>query len=129
MKWIRLLLLLQLFALTAGAQEKKAPFWNDIQQFKKKDSAAFPKAGQILFAGSSSFTMWRDVQDYFPQYSIINRGFGGSSITDLIRYADDIILPYPPKQVVIYCGENDFAGDEKLMPAQVAEPFYRLFDI
>lgn len=129
MKWIRLLLLLQLFSLMGRAQEKKAPFWNDIRQFKKMDSVAFPKAGQILFVGSSSFTMWRDVQDYFPQYPIINRGFGGSSITDLIRYAEDIILPYQPKQVVIYCGENDFAGDEKLMPAQVAERFYQLFNI
>lgn len=129
MKWIRLFLLLQLFAVTACAQDNKAPFWNDIQQFKKKDSAAFPKAEQILFVGSSSFTMWKDVQDYFPQYPIINRGFGGSSITDLIRYANDIILPYQPKQIVIYCGENDFAGDEKLMPAQVAERFYELFNI
>lgn len=129
MKWTRLFLLLQLFTLTAFAQENKAPFWNDIQQFKKKDSAAFPQAEQILFVGSSSFTMWKDVQDYFPQHPIINRGFGGSSITDLIRYANDIILPYQPKQIVIYCGENDFAGDEKLMPAQVAERFYELFNI
>lgn len=129
MKWIRLFLLLQLLALSASAQENKAPFWNDIRQFKKLDSAAFPKAEQVLFVGSSSFTMWKDVQDYFPQYPIINRGFGGSSLTDLIRYADDIILPYQPKQIVIYCGENDFAGDEKLMPAQVAERFYELFGI
>ena len=73
--------------------------------------------------------MWKDVQDYFPGYPIINRGFGGSSITDLVRYANDIILPYQPKQIVIYCGENDLAGDDKLMPAKVAERFYELFHI
>lgn len=128
-KKIFLLLLLPAFSLLACAQETKPPFWNDIQHFKKQDSIAFPAAKQILFVGSSSFTMWKDVQDYFPGYPIINRGFGGSSITDLVRYANDIILPYQPKQIVIYCGENDLAGDDKLMPAKVAERFYELFHI
>ncbi len=105
------------------------PFWEDIHQFQKQDSISFPAANQILFVGSSSFTLWKDVRDYFPGKPIINRGFGGSSLPDVIRYANDIILPYKPKQVVIYCGENDFAGDETLMPAKVAERFYELFAI
>jgi len=129
LKKIILLLLLPAFSLLACAQEAKPPFWNDIRQFRQQDSIAFPAPKQILFVGSSSFTMWKDVQDYFPGHPIINRGFGGSSITDLIRYAGDIILPYQPKQIVIYCGENDFAGDENLMPAKVAERFYELFGI
>ncbi|MCK7556765.1 GDSL-type esterase/lipase family protein [Chitinophaga sedimenti] len=60
--------------------------------------------------GSSSFTRWRDVQTYFPEYPIINRGFGGSTLVDVIRYVYDVVLPYQPKQVVIYCGENDVAS-------------------
>lgn len=86
------------------------PFINDIKAFKKKDSLAFPAKNSILFIGSSSFTKWTDVQDWFPEYPIINRGFGGSSLPDVIRYADDIIFPYQPKQIVVYCGENDIAG-------------------
>ena len=129
LKKILLLLLLPALTLLACAQDQNPPFWKEIQEFKKADSAAFPAAGQILFVGSSSFTMWKDVQSYFPAHPIINRGFGGSSITDLIRYANDIIIPYKPKQIVIYCGENDFAGDEKLMPAQVAERFFKLFNV
>ncbi|PZP51906.1 MAG: G-D-S-L family lipolytic protein [Pseudopedobacter saltans] len=88
---------------------QNTPFYHDIQQFKQKDSLHFPEKNEILFIGSSSFTKWTDVQEYFPNYKIINRGFGGSSLPDVIRYANDIIYPYQPKQVVIYCGDNDFA--------------------
>ncbi|MBC7934304.1 MAG: G-D-S-L family lipolytic protein [Rhizobacter sp.] len=129
LKKIFLLLTLPLFSMQACAQDVKPAFREEIQAFKKQDSASFPKANQILFVGSSSFTKWTDVQQYFPVYPIINRGFGGSTLTDVIRYANDIILPYQPKQIVIYCGENDFASDTSLMPAQVAARFYELFSI
>jgi lysophospholipase L1-like esterase len=100
-----------LFSLSVlHAQSDCPPFWKDIQAFKKADSAQQPAKNAILFVGSSSFTNWKDVQDYFPGYTIINRGFGGSQLTDVIRYAYDIVLPYAPKQVVIYCGENDLAA-------------------
>lgn len=82
-------------------------YYQDIQRFKKSDSLAFPEKNQILFIGSSSFTNWKDVQKDFPQFKIINRGFGGSKLIDQIYYANDIIFPYSPKQIVIYCGEND----------------------
>ncbi len=118
-----------LWSVQLMAQDKNPPFWNDIQKFKQQDSAAFPPANAILFTGSSSFTYWKDVQDYFPGYTIINRGFGGSSLTDLIRYTPDVIFPYRPKQIVIYCGENDFAGDSSLYPAQVAQRFIDLFTL
>jgi len=82
------------------------PFANDIAAFKKQDSIAPPPKNAILFVGSSSFTKWKDVQSYFPNYTIINRGFGGSILLDVIRYEKDIIFPYQPKQIVIYCGEK-----------------------
>jgi lysophospholipase L1-like esterase len=105
------------------------PFAGEISAFKKMDSIAMPAKGQILLAGSSSFTLWKDVQNYFPAYPILNRGFGGSSLTDLIYYAEDVIFPYEPKQIIIYCGENDFAGNDSLYPSQVAQRFMDLFSL
>lgn len=100
-----------LFFTTAVFAQAGCPaFWSDIQQFKKADSAQPASKNAILFVGSSSFTKWTDVQDYFPGYNIVNRGFGGSQLTDVIRYFYDVILPYAPKQVVVYCGENDLAS-------------------
>src|ERR1700736_1860158 len=102
---------------------QQAAFYNDIQAFKKKDSVHMPAKHSILFIGSSSFTKWTDVQDYFPGYPIINRGFGSSTLPDVIRYADDIIFPYQPKQIVIYCGENDLAASDTVTAETVVERF------
>jgi lysophospholipase L1-like esterase len=114
---------------TKMKQEKEAlpPLWGDIQEFKKQDSVSFPPKNAILFIGSSSFTLWTDVQDYFPGYTIINRGFGSSTLADQIRYAKDIIFPYQPKQIVIYCGENDLAFSDTVTAAIVFDRFKTLF--
>ena len=82
-----------LFATLTGYAQT-APFQDEINSFKKEDSAHFPPKNAILFVGSSSFHMWTDVQNYFPGYTIINRGFGGSALPDVIRFAPDIIFPY-----------------------------------
>lgn len=124
-KQITLLLCLVLVSTALCAQQP--PFYNDIQAFKKKDDAQFPPKHSILFVGSSSFTKWTDVQDYFPGYPIINRGFGGSVLPDLIRYAGDIIYPYQPEQVVIYCGENDLAASDTVTADTVVARFKTLF--
>lgn len=107
--------------------QKKFPFQDDILKFKKQDSIHFPEKGQVLFVGSSSFTKWTDIQDYFAGYKILNRGFGGSSLPDVIRYANDIIFPYQPKQVVIYCGDNDLASSDTVTSKIVFERFKQLF--
>lgn len=126
-KRLLFLLLISVSVFQSNAQDEPYPFWNDIQSFKKQDSASFPPANEILFIGSSSFTKWTDVQDYFPSYPIINRGFGGSSLTDVIRYAEDIIYPYKPKQIVIYCGENDLASSDSVTAQTVFDRFEILF--
>jgi lysophospholipase L1-like esterase len=126
MKNILVVLIFIFFSNHVNAQSNPA-FWNDILAFKKIDSALKPKANNILFVGSSSFTMWKDVNAYFPGYTIINRGFGGSSLPDVIRYTYDIILPYQPKQVVIYCGENDLASADSTTAQEVVNRFKTLF--
>jgi len=113
---------------TLKAQDNP-PFYQDIKAFKTQDSLHFPPKHAILFVGSSSFTKWTDVQDYFPGYTIINRGFGGSSLPDVIRYADDIIFPYHPKQIVIYCGENDLASSDTVSANTVYQRFKILFSL
>jgi lysophospholipase L1-like esterase len=105
------------------------PFWNDIQNFKKQDSISFPPKDAILLIGSSSFTKWTDVQNYFPGYTIINRGFGGSTLLDEIRYVNDIVFPYQPKQIIIYCGENDLASSDSVTAAMVVDRFKKLFQM
>ncbi len=120
---ISLLIAITCFAIVANAQ----PFADEIASFKKKDAASFPPANAILFVGSSSFRKWEAVANYFPNYTIINRGFGGSTLPDMIRYEKDIIFPYHPKQIVIYCGENDVASSDTVSSQIVFDRFKKLY--
>ena len=60
------------------------PFADAIKEFQKQDKINPPPSNAILFVGSSSFTKWTDVSNYFPGYTIINRAFGGSILPDVI---------------------------------------------
>lgn len=105
------------------------PFIKEINAFKYQDSLRMPPQNAILFAGSSTFRLWHNIKDDFSGFPIINRGFGGSSLTDVIRYTEEILFPYQPKQVVIYCGENDFAIDNLLPVDSVVNRFTTLFGL
>ena len=106
------------------SQEKPA-FWEDIQHFEQLNKDQPPAKNSILFLGSSSFTIWKDANDYFPGKTIINRGFGGSSLYDLNLYSKELLQPYQPRQIVIYCGENDIANQVK--PKAVANRFKHFY--
>ena len=103
------LLVLLFISLISSAQNQK--YADVFREFHVEDSLQKSKPGSILFIGSSSFRMWRNVHEAFPDRQIINRGFGGSTLEEVIQYADKLIFPYKPKQVVIYAGENDIAAN------------------
>ena len=125
MKKISLLLVFLMFAAFLKAQE--APFYSEIRDFKTQDSIHFPPKHAILFLGSSSFRKWTDVQKAFPEYEAINRGFGGSTFPDAIRYLDEIVYPYQPRQIFIYEGDNDLASSDKITADSVLNRFKELF--
>lgn len=105
--FLRSLLFLVFTSTSIFAQNK--PFWNEIQAFKKQDSISMPAKGGIVFVGSSSFRMWKDLETVYKDYNAINRGFGGSTLVHANLYAEDLVIKYQPRQVVIYSGENDIA--------------------
>jgi lysophospholipase L1-like esterase len=63
----------------------------------------------ILFVGSSSIRMW-ETASAFPDLTVINRGFGGAQISDVLFYFDQVVAPFAPQQIVFYCGDNDIAA-------------------
>ncbi|UFH56113.1 GDSL-type esterase/lipase family protein [Spirosoma sp. KNUC1025] len=101
-------------------------FENEIRAFEKADSTSPPPRNAIVFTGSSSIRLWENLSEYFPNKTILNRGFGGSKLPDVLRYADRIIIPYQPKQIVLYAGENDVAAGQT--GQQTYESFVALFE-
>jgi lysophospholipase L1-like esterase len=79
----------------------------EISAFEAQDKTNKPPKGCIVFVGSSSIRFWTNLHEAFPNFPVINRGFGGSQLADSVRFADRIITPYEPRQVIIYAGGND----------------------
>ena len=110
--------------LAVGVQDPKADKWEkDIAAFEAKDKTTPPPQNEIVFVGSSSIRMWKSTEA-FPDLKIINRGFGGSQMSDSVHYAERIILPYKPRIVVVFAGGNDI--NAKKMPEKVADDFKAL---
>ena len=94
-----------------------------MEKFSELDRQNPPEKGGIVFVGSSSIRMWK-VDQWFPDLPVLNRGFGGSQISDSIYYVDRLILPYQPEIVVFYAGDNDIDGGKS--PQRVADDYRQL---
>ena len=113
-----LVTLLAGFSFVLHAQTAVAPSVNtgvtdpnkwekSIVAFEKSDAATPPPKEGVVFVGSSTLRLWKSLPEDFPEIPAINRGFGGSEMSDVVQYADRIVIPYDPRVVVVYCGGND----------------------
>lgn len=98
----------------------------DIVRFEQRDAMAKPATSGILFVGSSSIRMW-DTERFLPGLGVINRGFGGSQLEDAIHFADRIVLPYEPRTIALYAGDNDIAQGKS--PQQVYDDYRKFVEI
>ena len=103
------------------------PFENEIQAFEKMDLDNPPGTGMILFVGSSSLRMWKDIDKVFPDFNVLNRGFGGSQTSDVIHFFDRVVKVYKPSKIVFYEGDNDIATGKS--PAQVVADFKTFLEL
>src|SRR5436305_5469999 len=119
----RLVLALALLLLLGAAESQTAPapFENEIRAFEQADAKSPPPKDAVLFLGSSSIRLWKTLEQDMPGMKVINRGFGGSQVSDSVRYADRIVLPYRPKLIVFYAGDNDIAAGKS--PQRVLADF------
>ncbi len=132
--WIRAPLLAGLLfgaGLQAQAQDTLAPpvvgtsnvrWQSSLEAFAAADRQKAPQPGGVVFVGSSSIRLWRDLEASFEnQPAVIKRGFGGSRLLDCVELVSPLVLAYKPRLVVVYAGENDLA--EGASPHQVFERF------
>lgn len=98
-------------------------FPQEIAAFENQDARNSTPENAILFVGSSSIRLWKTAEA-FPAYPVINRGFGGSHIPDMIYHYDRVIGRHDPALIVFYSGENDVASGVPL--DQVFDDYTRL---
>lgn len=105
----------------SAPQEKAVSPWEEtICEFEQWDAKNTPPQNAVLFVGSSSIRGWKTAQ-CFPELTVINRGFGGSKIPDVLAFTDRIVVKYKPRLIVFYCGDNDIA--ENMPPETVRDNF------
>jgi len=104
---------------TAKAVAGPKRWENTIRKFEEIDAATPAPKGAVLLVGGSNARRWTDVGDYLPQSTIINRGFGGARLTDVLYFVDRIVLPYEPKVILLNAGGNDLSSGKS--PAQIRD--------
>ena len=102
------------FAVHSDNHESEESRWEaTIQRFEEADKANPPPKNAILFVGSSSIVFWRTLAEDMAPLTVINRGFGGSQMFELNQFRDRIVVPYEPRAVLVYEGDNDVASGKK----------------
>ncbi len=92
-----------------------------IAAFETADDQARPPKCATLFVGASSIRFWTSLKEDFPDRTVINRGFGGSTVWEVDHYFDRVVAPYHPKEIVFYAGENDLWLDKRTPEAIYAD--------
>jgi lysophospholipase L1-like esterase len=77
--------------------------------FAAADLKKAPPAGGVLFVGSSSIRLWDKLEEQFDTVPVVKRGFGGSRLSDCVKYLDRLVIKYRPRLVMVYAGDNDLA--------------------
>jgi lysophospholipase L1-like esterase len=119
-RWFSLAASLSLHvAATAQAAPPPDRWEKTIEAFEASDKASPPPKNALLLVGGSNARRWTDVADYFPGEKILNRGFGGAQLAEVLRFADRIVIPYAPRIVFLNAGGNDLAAGKS--PEQVRD--------
>src|SRR5687767_11040917 len=79
----------------------------EIQHYEAADRTNPPPKAAVVFIGSSSIRLWKTITNDLAPYPVLNRGFGGSEMSDSLQFAERVVIPYRPRLVVMYAGGND----------------------
>ncbi len=111
---MRYLLFTFLLIGAIGHAQDQLRFKEEVMAIQKKYDTLWDSSKETLvFTGSSSIKIWKNLKDIFPGYQIVNSGFGGSQASDLLAHSDELILRYNPRKVFIYEGDNDIFDHKK----------------
>ncbi len=92
----------------SSAQEK-SKFIAEFRRWARQDVGAVPAHDSVLCVGSSSMRMWRTIKQDLAPLDVIHRGFGGSTMAQVLLFMD-FFARYQPQAVLVYEGDNDLMG-------------------
>ncbi len=87
-----------------------------FNKFIYQDKKQMPPDDINLFVGSSTFKHWKTLAEDMAPKPVLNRGFGGSTMAQLLQFHERLILPYKYKKIFIYEGDNDIGRNSPKIP-------------
>ena len=90
------------------------PFSAEVSRWNVQDLLARRIGGDLLFVGSSSIRRWEHLARDFPEYDVVQRGFGGSTFVDVLRNFNELVRAHRPRLVVVFEGANDIASGKSV---------------
>ena len=119
-------LLITSYAFPEKPDPNPERFSDDFKKFARNEQSTKIQTEKItLFTGSSSIRMWESLESDFSEINLINRGFGGAHLSDVLHYYDRLFTKYRPQKIVLYCGENDLWSGKSV--GRVMKDFHALW--
>ncbi|MDA9773821.1 GDSL-type esterase/lipase family protein [Saprospiraceae bacterium] len=107
---ISLALLIVIFTVKNLSAQNPLRFEEEIKIISEISISQGEKVS--VFTGSSSIRLWKGLNNDCHEMKVINTGFGGSQMSDLLYFLDQTVLRFRPSKVYIYEGDNDIVADK-----------------
>jgi lysophospholipase L1-like esterase len=95
----------------------------DIQALEARSGELSNDHDYVLFVGSSSIRRWRTLAEDMAPIEVVNRGFGGAKLNDLVHFSARLVNAARPCAVVIFAGTNDIKVRSAKEPAQLLRSY------
>ncbi len=106
-----------------------AKWEDDVAALEERDRRETDPDDAILFLGSSSIRLWDTIARDMAPYPVIQRGYGGAKLIDLIHYADRLLARHQPRAIVIFVANDIVKPDSDVTPDEAARRFAELLGI
>mgnify|MGYP003630310282 CR=1 FL=1 len=92
----------------AKARSEDPKVWEgDIRALEARAQGLFPADTAVVFVGSSSIRLWDSLAVDMAPVPVIQQGFGGAKLNDVVHYAERLVSAHRPRAVVVFAGTND----------------------
>ena len=112
--------------LDKGRSEDPLVWEEDIRALETATRGSFPPGEAVVFVGSSSIRFRDSLHADMAPIPVIQHGFGGAKLNDLVYYADRLVSAYRPRSVVVFAGTNDITPSAAKTP-EILLASYREF--
>jgi lysophospholipase L1-like esterase len=96
---------------------------SEILKFEQLGRSETYPDNSVIFAGSSSIRLWTTLAEDMAPYPVIQRGYGGSKLSDFAIYADRILYPHQNSGIVIFIANDINGGETDKTPHEILKLF------